>query len=140
MTFEQTTTAQEDARRAAGGMPDQILEKLVERVGGKASVQAVFGEPIQRGTKTVIPVAKVRWGFGGGTGTGPVDESGGAATGSGSGAGGGVTAEPIGYLEIAEDGASFKPIASLYPSPLFLLAAGLSGALVIRAVARLVRG
>ena len=51
-----------------------------------------------------------------------------------------MTAEPIGYLEIGDDGAAFKPIASAYPSPLFLLAAGFAGSLVIRAIARLIRG
>jgi uncharacterized spore protein YtfJ len=141
MTAYDQTEARSDAEQAATGAPqDRLLEKLVDRVGGKASVQAVFGEPLQRGAKTVVPVAKVRWGFGGGTGTGPMDGSSGAPTGSGSGGGGGVTAEPIGYLEIDEAGASFKPIAAAYPSPIFLLAAGLSGALVIRAIARLVRG
>jgi uncharacterized spore protein YtfJ len=141
MTAYDQTEARSDAEQAAtGAAQDRLIEKLVDRVGGKASVQAVFGEPLQRGGKTVVPVAKVRWGFGGGTGTGPMDGSSGAATGSGSGAGGGVTAEPIGYLEIDETGAAFKPIASAYPSPIFLLAAGLSGALVIRAIARLVRG
>ena len=141
MTAYDQTEARSDAEQAATGNPqDRLLEKLVDRVGGKASVQAVFGEPLQRGGKTVVPVAKVRWGFGGGTGTGPMDGSSGAPTGSGSGGGGGVTAEPIGYLEIDEAGAAFKPIAAAYPSPIFLLAAGLSGALVIRAIARLVRG
>jgi hypothetical protein len=51
-----------------------------------------------------------------------------------------VTAEPIGYLEIGDEGAAFKPIAGAYPSPVFLIAAGFSGALVIRAIARLIRG
>jgi uncharacterized spore protein YtfJ len=139
-----TTTDQPDARaqaeQAARGPQDAILEKLVDRVGGKASVKAVFGDPIVRNGKSVVPVAKVRWGFGGGSGTGPVDDSGSAATGSGTGAGGAVTAEPIGYLEIGEEGATFRPIAAAYPSPIFLLAAGISGALVIRAIARLIRG
>jgi uncharacterized spore protein YtfJ len=140
MTTADQSDARAQAEHAAHGPQDQILEKLAERVGGKASVKAVFGDPIVRNGKSVVPVAKVRWGFGGGSGTGPVDESAGAPTGSGTGAGGGVTAEPIGYLEIGEEGAVFKPIASAYPSPIFLLAAGLSGALVIRAIARLIRG
>ena len=129
-------------RRAATGPQDAILEKLVEKVGGKASVKAVFGEPIERGGKTVIPVAKIRWGFGGGSGsgTGPAEGEAGVASGSGAGGGGGVTAEPIGYLEIGEEGASFRPIAPPYPSPLFLIAAGITSALIVRAFARLIRG
>ena len=131
------------AERAATGPQDAILEKLVEKVGGRANVKAVFGEPITRNGKTVVPVAKIRWGFGGGSGQGtsPAEgEAGGLSSGSGTGGGGGVTAEPIGYLEIDDEAASFKPIASSYPSPIFLLAAGFAGAIVIRAIARLVRG
>jgi Sporulation protein YtfJ (Spore_YtfJ) len=129
-----------DAARAATGPQDAILEKIVEKVGGRASVKAVFGEPIERGGKTVVPVAKIRWGCGGGSGSGTQETEGGPASGSGSGGGGGVTAEPIGYLEIGEEGAAFKPIAPLYPSPLFLIAAGITGALIVRAFARLIRG
>ena len=135
-----TAAAAADAARAATGPHDAILEKLVDKVGGKASVKAVFGEPIERGAKTVIPVAKIRWGFGGGAGTGTSEAEGGPQTGSGSGAGGGVTAEPIGYLENGEEGASFKQIAPPYPSPLFLIAAGITSALIVRAFARLIRG
>jgi uncharacterized spore protein YtfJ len=129
-----------EAARAANGPADQFLEKLADKVGAKASIKAVFGDPIVRNGTTIVPVAKVRWGFGGGTGTGPASEAADAPMGSGSGAGGGVTAEPIGYLEIGNEGAAFKPIAGAYPSPVFLLAAGFAGALVIRAIARLIRG
>jgi|SoiMethySBSTD1v2_1073268.scaffolds.fasta_scaffold1361708_2 uncharacterized spore protein YtfJ len=128
------------AERAASGPQDAFLEKLAERVGGKASIKAVFGEPISRNGKTIVPVAKIRWGFGGGTGTGPSSQAADAPVGTGTGAGGGVTAEPIGYLEIGDEGAAFKPIAAAYPSPVFLLAAGFAGSLVIRAIARLIRG
>jgi hypothetical protein len=130
------SSAIEDAREAAeGGRPDRLLERLVEQIGGKASVRAVFGDPIERGELTVVPVARVRWGFGGGAGTGP-DSSGGA----GSGGGGGVAADPIGYLEIGPGGATFQPIIPPYPSPAFLLAAGFTAAIVLRALARLLRG
>ena len=129
-----------DATKAASGPQDAMLEKMVEKVGGRASVKAVFGEPIVRGGKTVVPVAKIRWGFGGGSGTGTSETQEGPQTGSGSGGGGGVTAEPIGYLEIDETSAAFRPIAPPYPSPLFLIAAGITSALVVRAFARLIRG
>jgi len=145
MTTEFTGAAADaasKAERAASGPQDAFLEKLAERVGGKASIKAVFGEPISRNGKTIVPVAKIRWGFGGGTGTGPSSQAADApvGTGTGTGAGGGVTAEPIGYLEIGDEGAAFKPIAAAYPSPVFLLAAGFAGSLVIRAIARLIRG
>ena len=152
-----STAIGEAQKQGDGGRLDDFIERMAERVGGKASVRAVFGDPIERGGVTVIPVAKVRWGFGGGAGTGPVAVGPGRpgasplsdatvspgsapdATSSGTGGGGGVTADPIGWLEIGPDGASFQPISSPMPSPAFLLAAGATAALVLRSVAALRR-
>ena len=145
--------AVEGAQRAADPTAiDGFVERMAERVGGKASVRAVFGEPIERYGITVIPVAKVRWGFGGGAGRGPVAVGPGidgedmastagdpGMSGSGTGGGGGATAEPIGYLEIGPDGANFRPITEARPSPIFLLAAGVTAMLVIRSLAKLIR-
>lgn len=103
-------------------------------MGAKATVQAVFGEPIKQGEVTVVPVAKVRWGFGGGGGR---SEAAPEVPASGSGGGGGVAADPVGYLEIGPAGATFKPISDVRPSPAFLLAVGVTVAIVIRALARL---
>ena len=127
--------AREAARRAAEGRPtDDFIERLIERIGGHASVRAVFADPVERDGLTIIPVARVRWGVGGGTGQGPGTA---ADSGSGSGGGGGLTADPVGYIEIRPDGAAFVPIADPRPSPGFLLAAGVAGAMVLRAIARL---
>jgi uncharacterized spore protein YtfJ len=147
--------AMADARLAGdGGTIDGFVERMAERIGGKASVRAVFGEPIERDGITVIPVAKVRWGFGGGAGRGPIAMGPGiegraapeapmsgdpSQSGAGSGAGGGVTADPIGYLEIGPDGANFRPITPVMPSPGFLLAAGITAMLVLRGLAGLIR-
>jgi len=158
MTTDHTTApdyeaALNEATRAGGGSSiDGFVERMAERVGGKASVRAVFGDPIERDGITVIPVARVRWGFGGGAGRGPIavgPGTGDAATGSttfdeglsgsGTGGGGGVAADPVGYLEIGPDGAVFKPIVSPMPSPGFLLAAGATAALLLRGIARLLR-
>jgi uncharacterized spore protein YtfJ len=128
-----------DARRAGeGGAVEGFVERMAERVGGRASVRAVFGDPIERSGVTVIPVARVRYGFGGGAGNGPSSESR-IAAGSGTGGGGGVSADPVGYLEIGPDGASFYPITAARPSPGFMLAAGATAALVLRALAKLLR-
>ncbi|MDQ3937737.1 MAG: sporulation protein [Chloroflexota bacterium] len=135
MTTEISDMIDEARRTADGGPVDRFLERLVERVGGKASVRAVFGDAIERDEVTVVPVARVRWGFGGGAGTGP--ESGGGA---GSGGGGGVAADPVGYLQIRPDGATFERIAPAYPTPGLLLVSAIAAAIVLRALARLVRG
>ena len=158
MTTENATApdyeiALDEARKAgAGGPIDGFVERMAERVGGKASVRAVFGDPIERNGLTIIPVAKVRWGFGGGAGSGPiavgpgrageddtVEFDNGVQSTSGSGGGGGVTADPVGYLEIGPDGAVFKPIVPAMPSPGFLLAAGATAALVLRGLSKLIR-
>ena len=148
--------ALEQAQKAGRSSIDGFVERMAERVGAKASVRAVFGDPIEKDGITVIPVARVRWGFGGGAGRGPIAVGPGttdAATegatpdrlidegisGAGTGGGGGVTADPIGYIEIGPDGATFRPIATPMPSPGFLLAAGAAAAIVLRALARLIR-
>ena len=129
--------AMDEARQAAAGGPgERFLEGIAERIGARASVTAVFGEPVERGDITVIPVARIRWGFGGGQGEG--GEAAGP-TGSGSGGGGGAAADPVGYVEIGPAGAIFRPIVPPYPSPLFLLAAGITAAIVLPAVGRLIR-
>jgi uncharacterized spore protein YtfJ len=138
MTTE-TTNAMREAREAAEGGPvSTLIERLAERIGARASVEAVFGRPIQQGDTTVVPVARVRWGVGGGEGQADQASSGRAA-GSGSGAGGGVAADPIGYLVIRPDGAEFQPIGQPFANPVFLLAAGIAAALVIRSLGRLIR-
>jgi uncharacterized spore protein YtfJ len=105
--------AESEARRAAeNGPTTRLIEELIQRVGGEAGAKAVFSDPIVRGDLTVVPVSRVRWGLGGGSGSGPKDPEG-QPTGSGSGGFGGVTAEPVGYLEIGPSGATFKAIPHL---------------------------
>ena len=87
---------------------NEMLEKLSESLGSKATVKAVFGEPIQAAGKTIIPVAKVAYGFGGGFGTGPIKD--GNPKGEGGGAGGGVRAFPAGALEITPENTRFIPL------------------------------
>ena len=125
---------QMDAGRVSAGDPtDGLLERLAGLVGAKATVATVFGNPIRQGDLTVVPVAKVRWGFGGG-GRSEAAPTGPAA---GTGGGGGVAADPVGYLEIGPTGATFRRISDAYPSPLFLLAAAIATGIVVRSLARL---
>jgi uncharacterized spore protein YtfJ len=100
---------------------DGFLERLAKRMGASAKASAVFGKPVKQGGVTVIPVARARFGFGGGSGEGP--------EGSGTGGGGGGMVSPIGYIEVREDGAEFKPIRDRR------LVAACVGALGIAAVA-----
>jgi uncharacterized spore protein YtfJ len=123
--------AREAGRQAGrGAASDAFLERLAELVGAKAGVEAVFGGPIRQGDLTIVPVARVRWGFGGGGGQ--ADEAP-AGPAWGSGGGGGVIADPVGYLEVRPGGAEFKRIGG--PSPVLILTTALGVAIVLRAVA-----
>jgi uncharacterized spore protein YtfJ len=83
-----------------------LLERLADKLGGRASVTAVYGEPVTADGVTVIPVAKVAFGFGGGAGR----EVGAAKGAEGGGGGGGAEAKPLGYIEIRDGIATYKPI------------------------------
>ncbi len=139
MTTERAAAEDEARAAAAAGFDQGFVERMIERVGGRAGVTAVFGEPIERGDLTVVPVARMRWAFGGGSG-GAVPAGPGEAGAGGSGGGGGVAGDPVGFLEIGPAGATFRPIVPPYPSPVFVLVAGMTVALMVRALARLVRG
>ena len=47
-----------------------LLQSLKESVLGQANVKAIYGEPISAHEKTIIPVAKIMYGYGAGAGTG----------------------------------------------------------------------
>lgn len=119
------------------GPVDGLLERLAERVGARASASIVYGEPVERAGVTVIPVAKVRWGFGGGSGR---NTAGGEAR-DGSGGGGGMTASPFGFIEIRDGHTAFKriddPATVLILVPPIVLAGGITTWLVLRGLTKL---
>jgi uncharacterized spore protein YtfJ len=78
------------------------------------SVRHVYAEPVRHGDTTVIPVAKVAYGFGAGSGRRPAPRSdaksnaeAGEAEAQGGGGGGGARLTPIGALEIGPRGTRF---------------------------------
>jgi uncharacterized spore protein YtfJ len=77
----------------------ETLEALAERLQ-TTSVRTVFGEPISAEGRTIIPVARVAYGFGGGGGSGKRPTQSLDASGEGAGGGGGVRAVPAGVVEI----------------------------------------
>src|ERR1700716_2813515 len=84
----------------------EILEKIGESLSSTATVRSVFGEPIHVEGKTVVPVAKVAYGFGAGSGVAPESREGG-------GGGGGARAFPAGALEITATQTRFIPFIDL---------------------------
>ena len=103
--------------------PFAPIAELLER---SLSIRHVYGEPVQRGDTTVIPVATVAYGFGAGGGRGPrrsgapaVDEITSHETSridaEGAGGGGGVRMTPVGALEIGPHGTRFVHFHRLAP-------------------------
>lgn len=94
----------------------ELIDGAVEHLRTSASVKTVYGTPITSDGKTVIPVAKVLYGFGAGSdhGTHAKKSKNGKtpAEGEGEGAGGGVAAKPVGVVEITGDETRFVPFGA----------------------------
>jgi uncharacterized spore protein YtfJ len=81
----------------------EFVKGAIEGLEESADVRRVYGDPITVGGKTLVPVARVAYGFGGGFGRGT--EAGSErepADGEGGGGGGGVVAHPVGVLEVSD--------------------------------------
>jgi uncharacterized spore protein YtfJ len=90
---------------------DELFVRL-EDMQANANVDAVFGQPVTAGDKVVIPIASVSYGFGMGFGeaTGQeVEESNGGA---GGGEGAGMSARPLGVVEITPERTRVEPIVN----------------------------
>jgi uncharacterized spore protein YtfJ len=81
---------------------EEVFRSIVEHAGANM----VFGGPVSVGGKTVVPVARIRYGFGGGSGGKRNPDQ------TGCGGGGGLVAKPVGVVEISESETRFIPIAS----------------------------
>jgi uncharacterized spore protein YtfJ len=115
----------------------EILQSMAERFASTASVKQVFGEPIERGGKTIIPVARVQYGFGAGYGGGEPagSEVGRPLAGGGGGGGGGVKAKPVGVLEIGDAGTRFIR----FIDPVDIVKACVGGLVALLIIRRLTR-
>ncbi len=105
-----------------------LLERLAQQIQVNANAKQVYGEPVERDGTTIIPVAKVQWGFGGGgIGRGAAERGGG---------GGGARAYPTGFIELRDGKAEFRPIQD--PTATVLLAAAglLAGMLLVKLLRR----
>ena len=84
----------------------KTLRSVGDHLQVGASVRNVYGDPVNVGGRTVIPIARVSYGFGVG-GAGESEEDG--SEGAGSGGGAGLSGRPVGALEITEAGTRFIP-------------------------------
>jgi uncharacterized spore protein YtfJ len=84
----------------------ELFKSIVEPLQSSAAVKSVFGDAIPAQGKTIIPVARIGYGFGGGGGKGvrhetPVERTSG---------GGGMMAIPLGVFEITDTQTRFIPL------------------------------
>ncbi len=86
-----------------------IFEQFATRIGENFNASAVFAQSIERDGVTVIPVARARWGGGDSRiGTSPQADKEETQEVVGRGVGASIT--PIGYIELKDGKARFKPI------------------------------
>jgi uncharacterized spore protein YtfJ len=80
---------------------EDVLQMLSEKLAVTARAGNVYGEPVHAFDRTIVPVAKVRYGLGASSGGHDGNKVGGG------GGGGGVGATPAGYIEITLEGTRF---------------------------------
>ncbi len=125
-----------------------LLDSLAD-LREKTNVNACFGEPVTVEGRTVIPVAKVAYGFGMGIGHQVVVEeekvegeaaeetAEGDAEGAGAGGGGGMVARPFAVVEVTSEGTCVKSVVD--EQKLALAGALLAGWTIICLAVTLVR-
>jgi uncharacterized spore protein YtfJ len=90
-----------------------ILQAIAERLHSSSSIHTIYGDPIEAQGKTLIPVAKVAYAFGGGgAGTNSLDSADKQPSGNtveGGGGGGGVRMIPLGMVEVTPQQTRFLP-------------------------------
>jgi uncharacterized spore protein YtfJ len=80
------------------------FQELFRSLVNQAGARTVYADPISSDGRTIVPIAKVRCGFGGGPGKKPGEK------GEGGGGGGGFVSNPLGYIEVSAQGTRFVPI------------------------------
>lgn len=105
--YHMTTDTSDDRDADDQGLAASVTD-AVHGLRERAHVGTVFGEPVEHGEKTVIPVARVAYVFGAGAGSGPEEDP---DSGEGSGGGGGMAASPVGVVEITDRETRVVPFA-----------------------------
>jgi uncharacterized spore protein YtfJ len=97
-----------------------MLDKLIDRIGdvqGRATVRTVFGDPMEVHGRTIIPVAKVRFGFGMGMGRDKRKDDENHDDDhhrtAGGGGGGGAVIRPLAVIEISDGQTKVTPIVDV---------------------------
>jgi uncharacterized spore protein YtfJ len=127
---------------------DEMIRRI-GAIGDEVGASVCFGTPVERDGHTLIPVARVSFGYGMGFGGGSGGESmpsefgaahGDHGEGGGGGGGGGGSSTPVAVIDVARDEVVVKPITDTTRIALssYALAAWLSFwiMLTIRTIAR----
>lgn len=122
-----------------------VIELTMERFLDTASVDLVFGEPIEHGDTLIIPAAEILAGLGFGVGSGSgssgnktdenEEEGDGENYGEGGGGGGGgrTFARPVAIVVSSPEGVRVEPVVDVTKIALgFLTAAGFMTGMILR--------
>lgn len=104
----------------------QFFEDLIKKFTDNAKATLIFADPVEREGMTIIPVAKMMWGFGGGGGSDKKNPA------SGVGGGGAIRTIPVGYIQLKGGKARFQPIFDAGKIIMLFAVWGLVGYLIVR--------
>lgn len=104
----------------------QFLEDLMKKLADNAKATLIFADPVEREGMTIIPVAKMMWGFGGGGGSDKKNAAG------GTGGAGGIRTIPVGFIQLKGGKARFQPIFDAGKIIMLFAVWGLLGYLIVR--------
>ncbi len=132
-------SAQRDVQpdRAYSEQYAEVLEQLYDKMQGTANAAVAFAPPQKHDDLMVIPVASVGWKFGSGTGTSRQKEQREAQ--KGMGVGGTLSVSPVGFIEVKEGTARFRPIFTPDTLLKMQIVGGLIALGMIRGLGSLVR-
>ncbi|MFO7623597.1 MAG: spore germination protein GerW family protein [Anaerolineales bacterium] len=121
-----------------------VIELTMERFLDTASVDLVYGDPVEHGDTLIIPTAEILAGLGFGVGSGSGSagkhdgeegEEGGEGYGEGGGGGGGgrTFARPVAIVVSSPEGVRVEPVVDVTKIALgFLTAAGFMTGMILR--------
>lgn len=132
-----STTREDQMDVAATHKQVAILEQFAERMGEHITPSVVFAPPIERDGVTVIPVARAQWRVGEGNDTSP--QAGPAGTQAVVGRSTRVSMTPVGYIEVKDGQARFRPIFDAATLLWLPLMGGIFTLLILQRVDKMLR-
>lgn len=96
--------------RAYSEQYNEALEQLYDKIESSVKADVVFASPQKHEGLTIIPVSSVGWRFGSGIGTSRPKKQREAQRGMG--VAGTVSVSPVGFIEVKEGVAKFRPIVA----------------------------